>query len=163
MTVDIKRLKALVREGDTQAALELRERAKRLNDGELSDFLIGQREYHLKRLSQQIELWDFTVEGVGGFAVVLRKIGKKKIYVIKEIRAISGRGLQEAKACTDNCPSIVRNHESKRVARSIQRQLTVAGATVEVVPAHQISGMGPLYDDGFDTPVSLGGDDGLWP
>ncbi|MCE2483847.1 MAG: 50S ribosomal protein L7/L12 [Alphaproteobacteria bacterium] len=61
------------------------------------------------------------------FTVVLASFGEKKINVIKEVRAITGLGLKEAKA-----PKPVKEDVSKDDADKIKEQLEAAGATVEV-------------------------------
>lgn len=66
------------------------------------------------------------------FDVVLTAVGDKKIQVIKEIRAITGLGLKEAKALVDNVPGNVKEGVSKEEAESIKGQLESAGAAVEV-------------------------------
>ncbi|MEJ2723604.1 MAG: 50S ribosomal protein L7/L12 [Deltaproteobacteria bacterium] len=66
------------------------------------------------------------------FDVVLTAVGDKKIQVIKEIRAITGLGLKEAKALVDNVPGNVKEGISKEEAESIKGQLEGAGAAVEI-------------------------------
>ena len=66
------------------------------------------------------------------FDVVLTAVGDKKIQVIKEIRAITGLGLKEAKALVDNVPGNVKEGISKEEAESIKGQLEGAGAGVEI-------------------------------
>lgn len=64
------------------------------------------------------------------FNVVLKEIGEKKIQVIKEVRAITGLGLKEAKGLVDSVPKPVKEGVSKEDAEEIQKQLEAAGATV---------------------------------
>ena len=66
------------------------------------------------------------------FTVVLAGIGEKKIQVIKEIRAITGLGLKEAKDLVDGAPKTVKEGISKQEAADIKAKLEAAGATVEV-------------------------------
>jgi large subunit ribosomal protein L7/L12 len=66
------------------------------------------------------------------FDVVLTAVGDKKIQVIKEIRAITGLGLKEAKALVDNVPGNVKEGISKEEAESIKGQLEGAGAAAEI-------------------------------
>lgn len=66
------------------------------------------------------------------FDVVLTAVGDKKIQVIKEIRAITGLGLKEAKALVDNVPGNVKEGVSKEEAEGIKGQLEGAGATAEI-------------------------------
>ena len=71
------------------------------------------------------------VEEKTEFDVVLVSAGDKKIGVIKEIRAITGLGLKEAKALADN-GGAVKEGASKDEANDIKAKLEAAGATVEV-------------------------------
>ena len=66
------------------------------------------------------------------FTVVLASFGEKKINVIKEVRAITGLGLREAKALVEEAPKPVKEDVSKEDAEKIKEQLEAAGATVEV-------------------------------
>jgi large subunit ribosomal protein L7/L12 len=66
------------------------------------------------------------------FDVVLKAAGDKKIQVIKEVRAITGLGLKEAKEVVDNCPKPVKEGCSKEEAEELKTQLEGAGATVEI-------------------------------
>lgn len=66
------------------------------------------------------------------FTVVLAKSGDKKIEVIKEIRAITGLGLKEAKDLVEGAPKTVKEGVNKADAEKIKQQLTAAGATVEI-------------------------------
>jgi large subunit ribosomal protein L7/L12 len=66
------------------------------------------------------------------FTVVLAAAGANKINVIKEIRAITGLGLKEAKDLVEGAPKTVKEGVSKADAEKIKAQLTTAGATVEV-------------------------------
>ena len=66
------------------------------------------------------------------FTVVLTSFGEKKINVIKEVRAITGLGLKEAKALVEEAPKPVKEDVSKEDAAKIKEQLEAAGATVEV-------------------------------
>lgn len=66
------------------------------------------------------------------FTVVLASFGEKKINVIKEVRAITGLGLKEAKDLVEAAPKEVKEGVSKDEAAKIKEQLEGAGATVEV-------------------------------
>ena len=66
------------------------------------------------------------------FDVVLTGIGDKKIQVIKEVRAITGLGLKEAKAVVDEAPKPVKEKVSKEEAEEIKGKLEAVGATAEV-------------------------------
>jgi large subunit ribosomal protein L7/L12 len=66
------------------------------------------------------------------FSVVLAAAGEKKINVIKEVRAITGLGLKEAKDLVEGAPKPVKEGINKDEAAKIKKQLEDAGATVEV-------------------------------
>jgi large subunit ribosomal protein L7/L12 len=66
------------------------------------------------------------------FDVVLTGDGGKKINVIKEVRAITGLGLTEAKALVEGAPKAVKEGVSKADAEKFKKQLEEAGATVEL-------------------------------
>jgi large subunit ribosomal protein L7/L12 len=66
------------------------------------------------------------------FDVVLISAGEKKIQVIKEVRAITGLGLKEAKDLVDSAPKPVKEGIAKEEAESIRAKLVEAGAVVEV-------------------------------
>jgi large subunit ribosomal protein L7/L12 len=66
------------------------------------------------------------------FDVVLAAAGEKKINVIKEVRAITGLGLKEAKDLVEAAPKVVKEGVSKDDAAKFKKQLEEAGATVEV-------------------------------
>jgi large subunit ribosomal protein L7/L12 len=66
------------------------------------------------------------------FAVVLASVGEKKIQVIKEVRAITGLGLKEAKDLVEGAPKTVKDGLSKAEAEEMKAKLEATGATVEL-------------------------------
>lgn len=66
------------------------------------------------------------------FTIVLKAFGDKKINVIKEVRAITGLGLKEAKDLVEAAPKEVKSGVSKEDADKMKKTLEDAGATVEV-------------------------------
>jgi len=66
------------------------------------------------------------------FNVILTETGDKKINVIKEVRAITGLGLKEAKDLVEGAPKSVKEGVSKDEAAKIKKQLEEAGAKVDV-------------------------------
>ena len=66
------------------------------------------------------------------FDVILAGAGDKKINVIKEVRAITGLGLKEAKDLVEGAPQPVKEGVAKDEAEEIKKKLEEAGATVEV-------------------------------
>ena len=73
-----------------------------------------------------------VVEQQTEFTVILANAGANKINVIKEVRAITGLGLKEAKDLVEGAPKSVKEDVSKDEAEKIKAQLIAAGATVEV-------------------------------
>lgn len=69
------------------------------------------------------------------FDVILKEAGANKIAVIKEIRAITGLGLKEAKDLVEGAPKTVKESVNKDDAANLQKQLEGAGAKVEIKPA----------------------------
>ena len=73
-----------------------------------------------------------AVEEKTEFTVVLTAIGDKKIEVIKEVRALTGLGLKEAKDLVEGAPKPVKEGVSKDEAENVKAQLEKAGAKVEL-------------------------------
>ena len=67
------------------------------------------------------------------FDVILKEFGEKKIQVIKEVRALTGLGLKEAKELVDSAPKPVKEGLSKEDAEAAKKQLEEVGAVVELV------------------------------
>ena len=65
-------------------------------------------------------------------SVILASAGANKIAVLKEVRAITGLGLKEAKDLVDAAPKAVKEGIKKEDAEAIKKQLEAAGATVEI-------------------------------
>ncbi len=66
------------------------------------------------------------------FDVILKVIGDKKINVIKEVRAITGLGLKEAKELVESAPKAIKEAVQKDEAEKLKAQLEDVGATIEV-------------------------------
>ena len=64
--------------------------------------------------------------------VILTSAGANKIAVLKEVRAITGLGLKEAKDLVDGAPKAIKEGVKKEDAEAIKKQLEEAGATVEI-------------------------------
>lgn len=64
--------------------------------------------------------------------VILTSVGANKIAVLKEVRAITGLGLKEAKDLVDGAPKAVKEGIKKEDAEAIKKQLEAAGASVEI-------------------------------
>jgi len=73
-----------------------------------------------------------AAEAKDDFDVVLASIGEKKINVIKEVRAITGLGLKEAKDMVESAPAVVKEGAAKDEAEEIKKKLEDVGATVEL-------------------------------
>lgn len=72
------------------------------------------------------------VEEKTEFTVVLAKMGEKKIEVIKEVRAMTGLGLKEAKDLVEGAPKPVKESVPKKDAEEMKKKLEAVGATVEL-------------------------------
>ena len=72
------------------------------------------------------------VEEQTEFTIILADAGDKKINVIKEVRAITGLGLKEAKDLVEGAPKTVKEGVSKDEAGKIKKQLEEAGAKVDI-------------------------------
>jgi len=66
------------------------------------------------------------------FNVILKEAGANKIGVIKEVRAITGLGLKEAKDLVESAPKAVKENAPKAEAEEIKKKLEAAGAKVEL-------------------------------
>ncbi|RXJ83387.1 50S ribosomal protein L7/L12 [Arcobacter cloacae] len=73
-----------------------------------------------------------AVEEKTEFDVIILDSGDKKINVIKEIRALTGLGLKEAKDAAEQTPSTIKEGISKADAEAAKAQLEAAGAKVEI-------------------------------
>lgn len=72
------------------------------------------------------------VEEKTAFDVVLKDAGANKINVIKEVRAVTGLGLAEAKALVEGAPKTVKEGANKEESEKIKKALEAAGAKVEL-------------------------------
>lgn len=66
------------------------------------------------------------------FDVVMKSFGAEKIKVIKEVRAITGLGLAEAKALVEGVPAKIKEQVSKDDAEALKKQLEAVGAEIEL-------------------------------
>jgi len=73
-----------------------------------------------------------AAEEASEVSVILASAGANKIAVLKEVRAITGLGLKEAKDLVDAAPKPVKENIKKEDAEAIKKQLEAAGATVEI-------------------------------
>ena len=73
-----------------------------------------------------------AVEEQTEFDVVMSSFGAEKVKVIKEVRAITGLGLAEAKALVEGVPAKIKEGVNKDEANELKEKLTAVGATVEV-------------------------------
>jgi len=71
-------------------------------------------------------------EEVTEVSVILKDAGGNKIAVLKEVRAITGLGLKEAKDLVDGAPKAIKEGVKKEDAAKLKEQLEAAGATVEI-------------------------------
>ncbi len=75
---------------------------------------------------------DAPVEEQTEFDVILASFGSEKIKVIKEVRAITGLGLKEAKVLVESAPAPLKEATTKEDAEEIKTKIEAVGATVEV-------------------------------
>jgi len=73
-----------------------------------------------------------AVEAKDEFDVILTSFGEKKIQVIKEVRAITGLGLKEAKELVEGVPKAVKEAVTKDEAAEIQKKIEAAGGQVDL-------------------------------
>jgi large subunit ribosomal protein L7/L12 len=73
-----------------------------------------------------------VVEEQTEFDVILTSFGENKVAVIKTVRGITGLGLKEAKDAVEGVPTVLKEGVPKAEADDIKKQLTEAGATVEI-------------------------------
>jgi large subunit ribosomal protein L7/L12 len=73
-----------------------------------------------------------AAEEKDAFDVILTAFGEKKINVIKEVRAITGLGLKEAKDLVEGAPKAVKEGVGKAEAEEVKKKLEEAGASVEL-------------------------------
>ena len=73
-----------------------------------------------------------AAEAKDEFDIILTSFGDKKIQVIKEIRAITGLGLKEAKDAVEGAPTAIKEGVTKDEAEEVKKTLEEAGATVEL-------------------------------
>jgi large subunit ribosomal protein L7/L12 len=73
-----------------------------------------------------------VVEEQTEFDVILTSSGDKKIQVIKEVRAVTGLGLKEAKDLVEGAPKAVKEGVSKEEAAKIKAQIEASGGSVEI-------------------------------
>ena len=139
------------------AVAELIDQVKGLNDDDRKEFfaqaLEGMSVVHVLGLVKHLEeKWDVKASGGGGmmmmaapaagggdddaeqteFDLVLKEAGQKKIAVIKEVRALTGLALKDAKALVDKAPVTVKDKMSKDDAEKAKGALEEAGALVEL-------------------------------
>jgi len=73
-----------------------------------------------------------AAEGPTAFDVILKEFGSQKIQVIKEVRAITGLGLKDAKDLVDKAPNPVKEDIAEDEANQIREKLEAVGAVVEI-------------------------------
>ena len=73
-----------------------------------------------------------AAEEASEVSVILTSAGANKIAVLKEVRAITGLGLKEAKDLVDNAPKAIKEGIEKKEAEEIKKKLEEAGATIEL-------------------------------
>jgi len=111
MTEDI--IRHLAQQKDVNAMLALKKHALRHDDNLLLQYVEEVAKARLLELKLEMDLWEncaaVSLRGTGS-AIILRQIGPNKIQVIKEVRAMTGLSLKEAKHLVDHTPAIVVEH-----------------------------------------------------
>lgn len=79
------------------------------------------------------EVEEAVAEEKTAFDVQLKEFGDQKIKVIKEVRAITGLGLKEAKVAVEEAPTIVKEGVSQEEADEVKEKLEAVGAVVEIL------------------------------
>ncbi len=74
-------------------------------------------------------------EGPTSYDAVLKEIGSQKIQVIKEVRALTGLGLKEAKALVDGTPAAIKEGVDEDEGNQIREKIEAVGGVVELKPA----------------------------
>jgi len=108
-----------------------------ITKAEVIEWLSGQSVLEIAGLVKDLEAkWGVSaaapVEEKTEFNVVLVEAGANKIAAIKEVRAITGLGLKEAKDLVEGAPKSVKEGASKQEAEEIKKKLEAAGAKVEL-------------------------------
>ena len=122
-----------------------------LTKDQVVEWLSGQSVLQLNELVKELETkWGVSAAAVSAapaagaaapaaaaieqteFTVVLKEAGPNKIAVIKEVRAITGLGLKEAKDLVEAAPKAVKENAPKADAEEIKKKLEAAGAKVEL-------------------------------
>lgn len=112
---------------------------------ELSDFIKQFEEKTGIQAAAPVMMGAMPVTAAGGeaaevaeptsFDVILKEVGAQKIPVIKEVRAITGLGLKEAKDLVEAAPKPLKEGVNKEDAEKFKKQMEAVGATIEVKPA----------------------------
>ena len=87
---------------------------------------------NIKPLADRVLILPAPAEEKTTFDVILAEAGANKIAVIKEVRAVTNLGLKEAKDLVEGAPKTVKEGVAKEEAESLKKQLTEAGAEVEL-------------------------------
>jgi large subunit ribosomal protein L7/L12 len=112
---------------------------------ELSEFVKAAEEKFGVKAAAPMMMGAMPAAGGGGggeaaaepteFDVILKDAGAQKIAVIKEVRAVTGLGLKEAKDLVDGAPKPIKTGVSKAEAEEIKKKVEPSGATVEIKAA----------------------------
>ncbi len=112
---------------------------------ELSEFIKAAEEKFGVKAAAPMMMGSMPAGGGGGaaeaaaepteFDVILKDAGAQKIAAIKEVRAVTGLGLTEAKDLVDGAPKPLKTGVSKAEAEDIKKKVEASGATIEIKPA----------------------------
>ena len=140
---------AVAEEKATDAKVEVSEKLQKIIDQietltvlELSELVKALEDKFGVTAAAPMAMGGMMMPGAGGeeaakeektsFDVILERAGDKKIAVIKEVRAITGLGLKEAKALVDASPKAVKEGLTQEEADKVKDQLEAVGAIVEI-------------------------------
>ena len=123
-----EKVTALVEEVKTLTVLELSELVHALED----EFGVSAAAPAAVAVAAPAAAAAPAVEEKTEFDVVMTDFGAEKIKVIKEVRAITGLGLAEAKALVEGIPAKIKEGVNKEEAEKIKKQIEEAGAKVEI-------------------------------
>ena len=124
-------IEKLIDEGSNMTVLELSELVKALE--EKFDVSAAAPVMAAGMMPVAAEVEEVVVEEKTAFDVQLKEFGDQKIKVIKEVRAITGLGLKEAKVAVEEAPTIVKEGVSQEEADEVKEKLEAVGAVVEIL------------------------------
>lgn len=91
-------------------------------------------EKHLEQINKETtELESLFSPNSPRFDVQLKEFGHRKVYIVKEVRALTGLGLRETKEMIESAPVVIQKKVKREKAEDTKRRLEALGAVVEIV------------------------------